>query len=1106
MSIARIFVFVLFFGVPPSLSAVEYELIQYNQPAQGIISGLKSVGELAGNGHEAMVGVRARDGFNSDLVLIEIGDRGEMEVLWTYPLPKNYLGEWVDFTISDLDHNGRPEIVAISNIVSSSSRLKNPVDWLFVFEWDGAKFPDKPTTSWGYQDTEGIFPRPNQIIPGDPDADGLTEFIISFTSPVPRVMILEFSGDFATPGWTIEYYQLPDILASGLKPFALGVADITGDNRDDVSIFQRRDTDLVVIRITSTREDKYQVSNITTIPLDFAREIVQPQALAFADLTGNGLREALVGMNSGKTYLIQFSDISRTILPHPKLTLWHHFNSAVNTLEILDYNADDRNEIVVQAEDKLFLLEQIRMGDEHFANFISVLSEPVGHVTSALPFLGGVLYTMDAENIRTVTQFIPREAPKRKNTTAQKEPLSEEPADQEEPETESIAPSRPTETTEDTVAIQSKGSGSTILPPIEPPKKALHIVPDLVIGVGEQFEYMIPMNDDMDPANMQIRFLEYPPGMKIGRDFTLRWTASDQDLGNHKIHYIFTDKIDTTLWLYVNASPVITSLAPEYVEVGHQFLYKVRAEDKNPDAELSFALVDTPGGMAMDANGLIRWQPTITQLDTQWIDVKVTDGYAVNHQRFPVYVNSAPEILSQPDAIAYQDEMYTSQIVFKDANQPNNARVEPLFVPNGLDITATGSLVWNPGSKDVGFHNVIYQITDDYVSVPDSFLIFVNAPPKIVSKYADQAQTGVDWRYRVEVRDPNENQMTTYLIPQSTSPNVSINRHGVVSWTPGVTDVDSQKFQISVSDGMRDDLQTVTVFVNDVPRFDKNPDSTAVVGQNFVTAVNAIDKNHAQTLKYSLPRAPEGMTITPDGDISWRPGITDVDEHSFSISVNDGLIVVEKSFRIFVNDPPKIVSQPRLVATIDSTYRYQIERIDANKTQDWQYTINSAPAGVTISKEGLLEWIPTADQLNSQQIALSVSDGIAAVDQTINLFVNARPQILSKPKLVALTNFEYRYKLDASDANGDPVTYRPVQMPAEATMNAISGLISWLPAKDQEGVNDFVIEAVDSRGGITQHTFQVHVFVDPKPPTSRWPIVLASISLLSAVAAYLLLK
>ncbi|HCW75650.1 MAG TPA: hypothetical protein DHU63_03835, partial [Candidatus Marinimicrobia bacterium] len=209
------------FGVPPSLSAVEYELIQYNQPAQGIISGLKSVGELAGNGHEAMVGVRARDGFNSDLVLIEIGDRGEMEVLWTYPLPKNYLGEWVDFTISDLDHNGRPEIVAISNIVSSSSRLKNPVDWLFVFEWDGAKFPDKPTTSWGYQDTEGIFPRPNQIIPGDPDADGLTEFIISFTSPVPRVMILEFSGDFATPGWTIEYYQLPDILASGLKPFAL---------------------------------------------------------------------------------------------------------------------------------------------------------------------------------------------------------------------------------------------------------------------------------------------------------------------------------------------------------------------------------------------------------------------------------------------------------------------------------------------------------------------------------------------------------------------------------------------------------------------------------------------------------------------------------------------------------------------------------------------------------------------------------------------------------------------------------------------------------------------------------------------------------------------
>lgn len=1097
--ITRAFLFCCFFWIAPPLFGIEYELIQYNQPADGVISDLKSMGDLVGNGREDLVGVRERDGFNSDLVFLEIGENGEMEVLWSFPLPRNYLGEWVDFTISDLDHNGRPEIVAISNIVSSSGRLSEPVNWLFVFEWNGEKFPDRPTTAWGYQDTEGIFPRPNQIIPGDPDGDGLTEFVISFTSPVPRVMILEFSGDFSTPGWTIEYYGLPDILASGLKPFAIGVADITGDNRDDVSIFQRRDTDMVVIRITSTKEDKYQVSNITTIPLEFAREIVQPQALAFADLTGNGRREALIGTNSGKIYLAQFSDISRATLPHPRLSLWQKFTSAVNALDILDYNADNREEIVAQTEENLFLLEQIRQGDEHFANFISLLSEPVGHVTAALPFLGGVLYTTDEDGLRTVTQFIPKGVPRKKISTDAGSISLETPQDEEADELISPEP-----TGKDSLTKDSSRPG-TAIPPVTPPKVIL-IHPDLVITVGEQFEYIIPMGDDIDPANMQIRFLEYPVGMKIGRDFTLRWNTTPRDLGFHKIHYLFTDKVDTTLWLYVNAVPQITSLAPEYVEVGHQFLYRVEAEDENPDAILNFALVDSLGGMTIDSTGLIQWQPAITQLDTQWVDVKVTDGFAVNHQRFPVYVNSSPEILGQPSAIAYLEEDYAGQIVFQDANHPNTARAEPLSVPAGMDIASSGEIKWTPQTGDIGFHDVIYQITDDYISIVDSFAIFVNAPPRIVSTFPKQAQTGVVWNYRVKVDDPNENQLITYLIPQSTSLGVSINRGGDVTWTPTAADVDSQQFQISVSDGMRDDIQTVRVFVNDTPRFTTLPDSQAIVGQKYSAHLQASDQNKTQTLKYSLVTAPTGMAISPGGEVSWLPGLDKVDEQRVKVKVSDGLATVVKSFSIFVNDPPQIISKPELLATTDSLYQYQVETQDANHSQTMIFTLGDAPAGATISSGGLLEWTPAMDEVGNQKMIVSVSDGIATTSQSIDLFVNAPPQILSKAKLVALTNFEYRYKVDATDANNDAITFRVLQMPEGAQLDENTGLIVWIPTREQEGVNDFSIEAIDVRGGVAKHPFQVHVFVDPKRPVSWLLISGLTLTGIGLIGAILLLR
>lgn len=1089
---------VFYLLLPPSIQAAEYELIQYNQPAEGTLGKLESVGDLTGNERENLVGVRAPDGFNSELVFLEIGKDGRVEILWVYPLPRNYLGEWVDFTISDLDQNGNPEIVAISNIVSSSGRRDNPVDWLFVFEWNGITFPDQPTSSWGYQDTEGIFPRPNQIIPGDPDGDDLTEFIISFTSPVPRIMILEFSGDFATPGWNIEFYGLPDILASGLKPFALGVADITGDQQEDVVVFQRRDTDLLVIRILSTSADKYEAGNITTIPLDFSREIIQPRALAFADLTGNNREEALLGTNSGKAYLLRFSDITEKNLPHPRLAVWNQFDSAVNSIHILDYNGDQRYEIVTHTKTSLYLLEQIRTGDEHFANFVSLLSEPVGQVTSALPFLGGVLYTNDEEGVRIVTQFIPKDYEK-PDFIASEQRKSSQTMDTGLPE--AIPPNPITRDSLPPAPVTQP----TKLPPVEPPK-IVPLAPDLVVTAGEQFEYLIPMGEDIDPANLQLRFVEYPQGMKVGRDFTLHWNTSMETLGFHKIQYVFTDKIDTTLWVYVNAPPVITSLAPEYVEVGHQFLYRVGTEDKNPDAILNYSLDVAPGGMTVDSTGLIQWQPTIAQLDTQWVDVKVTDGYAVSHQRFPVYVNSPPVILKEPHPIAYQDEWYNSRIVFRDDNEPNHARVTVLNKPDSLVISPEGDLTWKPGEQDYDIYEIIYQVTDDYVSLTDSFAIFVNAPPRIVSDYTTQAEVGKTWNYRVQVQDPNKDQTITYLIPQSTSPGVNISRRGLVTWTPGTEDVDLQQFQISVSDGMRDDLQTVKVFVNDVPRFDGMPDSMAVVGKQYTSAVKVIDQNQSQNLSFSLHRAPEGMSISPEGQITWNPTLEQVDWHDVVVSVTDGITTTQRAYRIFVNDPPKIVSTPTPQAATNEFYQYRLIVSDGNKTQTLSYKIDVGPPGVEISENGVLEWTPNNDQINEQNIKVTVFDGITTTSQAIRLFVNAPPQILSKPKLVALTKFEYRYKVEALDANGDSVTYRAIQLPSEANLETSTGLIRWVPTRDQDGVNDFIIEAVDTHGGVTRHPFQVHVFVDPKTPASQitaFLITLTGIGLVFALTVLL---
>ena len=59
----------------------------------------------------------------------------------------------------------------------------------------------------------------------------------------------------------------------------------------------------------------------------------------------------------------------------------------------------------------------------------------------------------------------------------------------------------------------------------------------------------------------------------------------------------------------------------------------------------------------------------------------------------------------------------------------------------------------------------------------------------------------------------------------------------------------------------------------------------------------------------------------------------------------------------------------------------------------------------------------------------------------------------------------------------DRVTYRAVRLPKFAKFDR-TATIEWTPKKNQDGVNDFILMAVDEHGATTTHDFQVHVFYD----------------------------
>ena len=74
----------------------------------------------------------------------------------------------------------------------------------------------------------------------------------------------------------------------------------------------------------------------------------------------------------------------------------------------------------------------------------------------------------------------------------------------------------------------------------------------------------------------------------------------------------------------------------------------------------------------------------------------------------------------------------------------------------------------------------------------------------------------------------------------------------------------------------------------------------------------------------------------------------------------------------------------------------------------------------------------------------------------------------------------YSYPIQATDENGDSVSYRLVESPKSMTIDSNTGKIAWAPKTANLGNHNIVIEAIDGRGGVTAQRFTLTV-TTPKP-------------------------
>jgi hypothetical protein len=280
---------------------------------------------------------------------------------------------------------------------------------------------------------------------------------------------------------------------------------------------------------------------------------------------------------------------------------------------------------------------------------------------------------------------------------------------------------------------------------------------------------------------------------------------------------------------------------------------------------------------------------------------------------------------------------------------------------------------------------------------------------------------------------------------------------------------------------------------NRAPSIQSDPVIGASEGQAYTYQVVASDPDRRDRAEFSLQVAPTGMVIDAvSGQIEWTPQNVHAGSQTVVVRVADSQGAFdEQAFTISVanvNQAPAIVSSPDLNATELEPYSYQVQAIDPDLGDVLSYELVSSPSGVTIdSATGLLVWVPEEGQQGTRTISLKVSDSDGLSDQqSYQLQVRGRnylPSITSEPVVDAEAGSEYRYAVQASDANADStLTFALGDFPDGMTIEPLTGEVRWTPSANQVGAQQVSIVVSDDRGSSTSQNFEIQVLEENIAP------------------------
>lgn len=183
----------------------------------------------------------------------------------------------------------------------------------------------------------------------------------------------------------------------------------------------------------------------------------------------------------------------------------------------------------------------------------------------------------------------------------------------------------------------------------------------------------------------------------------------------------------------------------------------------------------------------------------------------------------------------------------------------------------------------------------------------------------------------------------------------------------------------------------------------------------------------------------------------------------------DSWLGVLETFLPSCHVPPLVASLPLTATQTYAPYHYQVT---ASGSPTITYHLDSPAAGMAIDGD-LISWTPTV--AGSYPVTVTAVNPYGSDVQTFTVQVTSTvptvpPTITSAPVDHATLDVAYRY--DVKTSGDQPITYTLTTAPAGMVIDAVSGVISWLPTTT--GVVDVTVLAANAVASDSQ-TFAVTV-------------------------------